>query len=810
MKFISTKIAHINVVIIILMILMTCASFITAHHVSASFEFRFLFSALLLTACSLYLRFLTPSVETIHRVLYRITTVFAIWSIGFYFVPSADAVLYLVMIPGYFYLFRAEMKPHHQAREDILVAGVLFAITAFLYVQQQPLRIILFPQDAFIWIDYLKHAPALFLSGLGFIRLQKHVKWKGLALLGCVLLLSGLVLFASYWLFSRWQQHSYSVSILFFGHLALLFLFFKHPLKHHFFQFAGLTISQRKHLKNDLFILINLTLQLQAFYLITCSELTIWPQIGIFCSLLALLYQFRQHSFKLLLLEIALIAYPYYFYQFPALANSLTLILAILVIISIAIHRSPRFYYYTSYQLMYLLLCLFLLCSLSSPILNPLGLLKLAFVLVCWLLLPARPIHIGRKYHFLLWPFFSAIILVCLNRGYDSILLGYWALANILIPAMLYLLIRNQSCQAYCVKKQWLFIFDWLDHVIHNFQLLIIGSLGIGIAAFVVNYHAIMYHHAYIIILLMTLVINLIISVSFTIKTRLIPFAWLSELHIGLILILLRWKFEMMDTLSLGSPIDGYLLLVIAGIAAGLKEVIRKQTHAFEHQFNRGILLYGVLGWIYMMLTQTTQIDLYHSEISSLYMSLLFYWLSKSTNRSNLILTFVFANAALFAFFYHHTLTNSQFYIIPVTGSMLVLAQLFKDQLTTYQLKNIRLIGSLIIITSSSFYNLVEFNNSIGYPVSAVFFSTLAVLIGTSLRIRIYLYLGITAFFVNIISVTGYMIVAQPPEHIKLIIGILFLISGLLFTASFLLFQIKRQEILAKYHHIMGDIKRWD
>jgi hypothetical protein len=196
-------------------------------------------------------------------------------------------------------------------------------------------------------------------------------------------------------------------------------------------------------------------------------------------------------------------------------------------------------------------------------------------------------------------------------------------------------------------------------------------------------------------------------------------------------------------------------------------------------------------------------------QLSSLAMAALFYWVSRSQNRVNLILVAVFINIALLTFFYDAALLNPQFYILPTLSTVLVLAHLFSDNLTDQQQQQIRLVCGIVMIGCSSYFNILDFNSNLWYPVTAALISSLAVVLGIGLQIRIYLLLGFGFFVLNTLAVVVHTILNQPPQMLRLIVGLIFLMMGLGFLGSYLLFQMKRKEILAQYHFYQNKIKQW-
>ena len=163
----------------------------------------------------------------------------------------------------------------------------------------------------------------------------------------------------------------------------------------------------------------------------------------------------------------------------------------------------------------------------------------------------------------------------------------------------------------------------------------------------------------------------------------------------------------------------------------------------------------------------------------------------------------------LLLFFSQLELTNLQFYVMPIAASVLLLAQLFRDEIADEQHRMIRMVCAFVMVGTSSFYNVVDFNESYAFPLVAATVSSLAVVVGIALRVRIYLYLGFSAFAFNAIVVLVHVILNQPPTQTKLIIGSIFLAIGVLFTGSFLAMQVKRQEILSRYRQLREELATW-
>jgi hypothetical protein len=299
------------------------------------------------------------------------------------------------------------------------------------------------------------------------------------------------------------------------------------------------------------------------------------------------------------------------------------------------------------------------------------------------------------------------------------------------------------------------------------------------------------------------------VSVYLAVKEEKLKYVYACQTLIWMGLALLRWKFDVDEMWRFNAVLEGYVLIVAGFVVAGLRETLRNRSDVVATHFARVTYFYSALGWLYMAFLYISGQSVDQMELSSLAMAALFYWVSRTRSRVNLILVAVFINAALLAFFYNTGMNNLQFYLLPTLSTVLILAHLFSDDLSDLQQQRIRLICGVLLIGSSSYFNILDFNTSLWYPVTASLLSSIAVVLGIGLQIRIYLYLGFGFFVLNTFAVVTHTILNQPPEMFRLIIGLIFLLMGLLFLGSYLLFQMKRKELLEQYHLYQNNLKEW-
>ena len=193
MKDMSIQREHLTLILSITVMTLLSLNFTANHTLRAPFELRFLVSGSLFFILSLYLRFLPYAVTPVYRALYRIAVVMTFWAFGLFLYPTPGLVLYLIVLPAYYFLYRIEVKQTVQ-QEDLVACGMLLALTVLAYIQQQPMSIIFFGHRHVTWDDYYKNAPVLILAGIGFLRLNKTIGWQGVYSMGTIILMAGCIL----------------------------------------------------------------------------------------------------------------------------------------------------------------------------------------------------------------------------------------------------------------------------------------------------------------------------------------------------------------------------------------------------------------------------------------------------------------------------------------------------------------------------------------------------------------------------------------------------------------------------------------
>lgn len=801
-----------SVFLSLLVMCLLSVNFVKSHVLSEQYELRFLVSAIILLFICLFFRFRLSTVTPLHKAFYRISLIMAFWSFCFFLLPFANMTMYLIPAPGFYFLCRVEAKKG-KVLEDVLAAGILMSLGTFLYLQQLPLQAVFFPDLVFDGTGYFVHSPVIILIGLTFLRLNTYSEWKGLCLLGILLSCSGLIL-GSWYMVQLFWPCTIVLSILIWLYLIQIYFFFKYSPKRIVIRLTGIDNTAFEQLCVILYFICAAAAQVCIIQLIFTNGLDLATLLISIAGLFIFFFKYQDKTLPVIIMQMAVLFFFAGFFSAGAHALFWSIPIGGLLLFSTISRFRQNFAFPIHNWVFIFLAAVYYLLIIQFNLLRPSGILYILFPLICWSAIPDRPFAVPGKYHFVLWPAISFIVLICLCKGVQKEFFIAWALLNIAAPLILCLFIRTKPVKAFAAKMRFYVLDERTQNIKQTLLVLSYISAAIGIAGLLINLD--WYIDKWLPVGLTAFLLAVIASVftSYALKDRTLFYVKQAEIFFWLILALVRWKLDIQETLKFGSPADGYFLIAIAFAVAGIREVFKKKIPEFAQYFQKTIQVYSLIGWLYLQVLQflfkgSLTGEFHHAELSSILMAVFNVWLSKARINAYTIYTVVFINVAVLIYFYNVGFENLLFYIFPSMTSALILTELFKDKLGQENAKKMRLFLSLILCGTASFYNIMDFNGSVWFPVAATLISAGLAIAGVSVRIRIFLYLGITFFIVNAVGVIAHIIINQPPENITLFIGVLFLLAGIFFTASFLFFQMKRKQIIERYHQITNELKTW-
>jgi len=308
MHILHKPMEHISVFLCASILCILTINFTLAHDLVHVARARFLLDVFMLGGVSLFLRYALTQVAPFHRALYRISTTMVIWSLGCFLFPYPQTLLYWIVLPAFYFLYRIEVKSAQgQAKtEDKVACGLVLALGAFLYVEQQPFQVLLFANQNFSWIKFYHNSPVILLVGVGFIRLHKHANWPGLILVGILFSLAGVILGLS-WILPVPMESIVSLLCI---HATLAGFYFSPSLFRFLKRFAGLKVKEHVLLKKHLYFLGNAWLQLCALHTLFNHHHHILALPLVLACTAALLYRPSIFSFSFFFIEGTLIFYP--------------------------------------------------------------------------------------------------------------------------------------------------------------------------------------------------------------------------------------------------------------------------------------------------------------------------------------------------------------------------------------------------------------------------------------------------------------------------------------------------------------------
>ncbi len=560
-------------------------NFTLAHDLETATRVRFVVSGVLLALVALYFRLAIRRVEDLHRAAYRVAMTLTIWSLTYALFPYPRTFLYLVILPAVFFALRAEVKAAAEGRPpqaDLLAAGLLYAIGIVLYFEQQPLQVVFFPESTFDWRAYYWNAPVIGVLGVGLLRLSRWTAWRGLVLLGTVFVLLALVLTAS--LMNPDPERDpwavpvevYSSLVLLHLTLALFFVRRLAPIAEAFYAFAGLVAeNDRKRFRRILHGLAVLAMHLAipAIFIFARGHAPALPLVLV--AIAGLLYD-RRLGMAVALTETAIIAYPIGPWFVPDLDPTwFTAALGVLLLACVALRRTYRFAGLVPDWTYLSIAALYLVSLVHRGFFSTSGLLFLALLAVSWAALPERPLRLRPEAWHWLWPPAVALTLLCLAGGYRTSLWSIGALMMIAPPALSVFLLTRTPVAERVERRQWGAVRNWLSASRTALAPLSWIALAVAAVSLVLDYPTHVDEWQGLLLLFATLAVNLGLHLVTAVRHLSVKAASVVQLHLVLILGLLRFKLDALDAFELGSPLDGYVLLGAGFLAAGLREVLR-------------------------------------------------------------------------------------------------------------------------------------------------------------------------------------------------------------------------------------------
>ena len=184
--------------------------------------------------------------------------------------------------------------------------------------------------------------------------------------------------------------------------------------------------------------------------------------------------------------------------------------------------------------------------------------------------------------------------------------------------------------------------------------------------------------------------------------------------------------------------------------------------------------------------------------------SVLFAYLGKDRRESpyNILALAGFVGFILLTFYSKLHIQALHAYIIPVGLGVLVLQELFKNRISPDARNWIRLLVLMAILGSSGYYAMADTSQPIAFNLTMIILCLAAMGLGSLLRIRLYLALGLAGLLADLASLLYKVLVLMERSARMTVVGGLVLLIGVIVVVGAIYFKTNRARIDAL-------LKRW-
>jgi hypothetical protein len=149
-------------------------------------------------------------------------------------------------------------------------------------------------------------------------------------------------------------------------------------------------------------------------------------------------------------------------------------------------------------------------------------------------------------------------------------------------------------------------------------------------------------------------------------------------------------------------------------------------------------------------------------------------------------------------------------YVIPVGTGILILLQMFRERIKPLVRNQVRLVTLLAMLGSAGYYVLIGNDINIIYVIVFGILGLFAMILGSLLRIRLYLLLGFTGLIVNVCVVFCKLVIKMQRNTQMTVIGSLVLVAGVLIVSGAIFYKTHREKIMEFINRIRNKLHTWE
>ena len=149
-------------------------------------------------------------------------------------------------------------------------------------------------------------------------------------------------------------------------------------------------------------------------------------------------------------------------------------------------------------------------------------------------------------------------------------------------------------------------------------------------------------------------------------------------------------------------------------------------------------------------------------------------------------------------------------FVIPAGAGVLVLLQLFREKIAPEVRNQVRLITLLIMLGSAGYYALLGTTINVYYVLTFGILALIVMLLGSFLRIRLYLVLGFGGLIVDIGVVFVKLVMQMQRSSQMTIIGSLVLAGGIAIVAGAIVYKTHREKMRQQLEYWRNKLSVWE
>lgn len=254
---------------------------------------------------------------------------------------------------------------------------------------------------------------------------------------------------------------------------------------------------------------------------------------------------------------------------------------------------------------------------------------------------------------------------------------------------------------------------------------------------------------------------------------------------------------------------DVWASLALTAILAGLREVTESDKAHNRIALVGTMLLLPLLaiGWaVYNELSSDVTIVVLGAN------SVILSVMGRSERKSpyNLLAVLGFVSFVVLIVYSKLGLRSLQAYVIPVGLGVFVLLRLFGRDLPREARRKVESVTLFAMIGSSAYYALVDLSHPIGFNLTLLAVCFGGMLLGTVLRIRLYLMIGGGGILLCLASVAFKIVMGLGRTVQVTALGLLLLLAGVALVGGSAYYKANREQVLERWERFLRRFEGWE